>query len=166
MNRNSTRLGRTTAPAVRHDPMVQLSWLIVLRRYLVWTMVAHLLWEVLQLPLFTIWGDEPLSANVFAVVHCTGGDLLIAGAVLAVSLVFVGVNEWPDQHFVRVAVVATTIGVAYTGYSEWLNTEVRQAWAYTELMPTLPWLGTGLTPLLQWLILPPLGLWIARGLRR
>lgn len=39
-----------------------------------------------------------------------------------------------------------------------LNTVFRRAWAYSELMPTLPWLGTGLAPLLQWLLIPPLAL--------
>ncbi|WP_205527550.1 hypothetical protein [Halomonas sp. JS92-SW72] len=29
-------------------------------------------------------------------------------------------------------------------------------------MPTLPLLGTGLAPLLQWLLLPPLIVWLAR----
>ena len=57
------------------------------------------------------------------------------------------------------------IGVGYTVYSEWLNTTVRKAWAYSELMPTLPMLGTGLSPLLQWLIVPIFGfaaMWLRR----
>jgi len=54
----------------------------------------------------------------------------------------------------------TALGAAYTVYSEWLNTGVRMAWAYSELMPVVPGIGTGLSPLLQWLVLPPLGLWL------
>ena len=46
---------------------------------------------------------------------------------------------------------------------EWLNVVVRQTWAYTEMMPQVPVLGTGLSPLLQWLLLPSLALWLARG---
>jgi len=41
-------------------------------------------------------------------------------------------------------------------FSEWLNVEVRATWTYTDQMPVLPPLGTGLTPLLQWLIVPTL----------
>jgi hypothetical protein len=63
-----------------------------------------------------------------------------------------------------VAVVATAVGLGYTVFSEWLNVEVREAWAYAEAMPRLPLLGTGLAPVLQWLILPPLALLGARGL--
>jgi len=35
-------------------------------------------------------------------------------------------------------------------------------WAYSEAMPHLPVLGTGLLPLLQWLVIPPLVLWFIR----
>jgi hypothetical protein len=38
-------------------------------------------------------------------------------------------------------------GVAYTIFNEWLNTQVRANLAYTELVPTLPVTGTGLSPL-------------------
>jgi hypothetical protein len=39
-------------------------------------------------------------------------------------------------------------------FSEWLNAQLRQNWSYTEAMPVLLPLGTGLTPFLQWLIVP------------
>jgi hypothetical protein len=39
---------------------------------------------------------------------------------------------------------------------EWLATEVWHRWSYAADMPTLPLVGTGLVPLLQWLVLPPL----------
>jgi hypothetical protein len=50
------------------------------------------------------------------------------------------------------------LGAAYTILSEWLNVEIRRSWSYTATMPVLPFLGTGLTPLLQWLIVPTLAL--------
>jgi len=53
---------------------------------------------------------------------------------------------------------AIGLGVAYTIFSEWLNVEIRRSWSYTAAMPVLPWLGTGLTPLLQWVIVPGLAL--------
>ena len=36
-------------------------------------------------------------------------------------------------------------------------------WRYSDLMPRLPPLGTGLSPVLQWLILPPLMIRLVRG---
>src|SRR5215204_7706931 len=60
---------------------------------------------------------------------------------------------WPaeGQARRRVVTVTTLVGVSYTIFSEWLNVEVRQTWAYTELMPRLPPLDVGLMPVLQWL---------------
>jgi hypothetical protein len=42
--------------------------------------------------------------------------------------------------------------MAYTSWSEWYNVYRVGSWRYTELMPTI--FGIGLSPLLQWLILP------------
>ena len=52
------------------------------------------------------------------------------------------------------ALPAILLGIGYTVFSEWLNTQVRQSWSYTEAMPLLPPFGTGLTPFLQWVIVP------------
>jgi hypothetical protein len=40
-----------------------------------------------------------------------------------------------------------------------MNTTVRKAWEYSKLMPTIPILDTGLSPLMQWLIVPTIGFW-------
>ena len=56
----------------------------------------------------------------------------------------------------KVAILAVGLGIAYTLASEWGNVEVRRAWAYTPAMPRLPWIGTGLSPLAQWLLVPSL----------
>jgi hypothetical protein len=112
-------------------------------------------WELVQLPLYTVWWSEPWWRTAVALVHCTGGDLVIGTVAFVLALVVSG-QAWPQDRSARrrVVVVATVIGVSYTIFSEWLNVEVRQSWAYTESMPRLPFLGTGLTPLLQWLLLP------------
>lgn len=137
-------------------------WRRVLIRYLGFIAVANLVWEVAQLPLYTIFQTGRPGALAFAVVHCTAGDVLIALAALALALALVGRDTWPADAYVQVAAAATVIGVGYTVYSEWLNTGVRQSWAYAPAMPTLPLLGTGLAPVAQWLVLPLLGFWWAR----
>ena len=47
-------------------------------------------------------------------------------------------------------------GLAYTVFSEWLNVVVRAAWAYADWMPIIPIAGLriGLSPLLQWIVVP------------
>ena len=138
------------------------SWLRVMRAYMTLLIPAMLIWEIAQLPLYTLWWEESAGAIAYAVLHCTLGDALIGVAALAWALLLTADRAWPAQGFRRVLVAAVAIGVAYTIYSEWLNIEVRRAWAYTEAMPRLPWLGTGLGPLLQWSVLPPLALVAAR----
>jgi hypothetical protein len=146
----------------------QTIWRRVVIRYLSFIGVANLAWETAQLPLYTIWQTGSPGELAFAVVHCTAGDVLIAAAALMLAMALVGRDTWPTEAYVQVAVVATTIGVGYTLYSEWLNTAVRQSWAYAPAMPTLPLIRTGLVPVVQWLVLPPLGFWVVRrrfGLR-
>jgi hypothetical protein len=149
--------------ATRGDATGQRDWLGALRRYLVFVLLANFVWEVLQLPLYTLWREGTPGEIAFAVVHCTGGDLLIALSSLAAALVVTGRPAWPRERFWPVAGVALAIGVGYTIFSEWLNLVVRASWAYSELMPVVPPFGTGLSPLLQWIVIPLAGLWWARG---
>ncbi len=129
-------------------------WLIVLRRYFVFAIPAHFAWEAAQVPLYTIWYTDPPGKIAFAVIHCTGGDALITAASLLGALLLCGNQRWPNERYIAVAAPAVLAGVAYTIFSEWHNTEVRGSWAYSSLMPTLPVIGTGLSPLLQWFVIP------------
>jgi hypothetical protein len=143
-------------------------WLWVLRRYFAVIIPLHLLWEIAHLPLYTIWHDAEMAENLFAAVHCTGGDLLIAMATLLLALVALG-SGWPvdPRAYRRVAGAALIMGIGYTVFSEWLNTEVRGAWAYSTFMPVLPPIGTGLSPILQWIVVPLAGFgWAYRPLKR
>lgn len=127
----------------------------VLRRFALASLVGHFAWETLQLPLYAIWFEGTIAQIAFAVVHCTGGDLLIAGSSLLLALLMFG-RGWPSdkQAFQNVMVAAIAVGVAYTIFSEWLNVSVRRSWGYSPWMPQLPLLGTGLSPLAQWFVVP------------
>lgn len=142
-------------------------WLIMLRRYLVAIVVGNLAWEFAQLPLYTIWHEGSMGEIVFAALHCTSGDLVIASLTLLGALAIAADSRWPHARFTIVAALAVFSGLAYTVFSEWLNTEIRGSWAYTDWMPTLPVIGSGVAPLAQWLLIPPFALWWARhGIRQ
>ena len=144
------------------------SWLQTLRRYFVCIALAHLVWEFAHMPLYTIWEQGSTAEIVFAALHCTGGDLLIATSALTIALLLVG-TDWPESVAARRKVLAltVTIGVGYTIFSEWLNIVIRKAWAYSDLMPVIPIIETGLSPVAQWLVIPGFGLWWAgRGALR
>lgn len=144
----------------------RVSWLSAIRRYLVAVAAGNLLWEFAQMPLYALGQTGSSRDIILAGLHCTAGDVLIALAALLAALVAFGSAEWPGNRFRPVTVAALVIGVSYTVVSEYLNTTIRHSWTYSALMPTLPWLGTGLAPLVQWLLIPPLALtWAAERLR-
>ena len=134
----------------------------VLLTYAWVSLVGNLVWEVVQLPLYTLFREARPTDIAWAVLHCTVGDLLIGASVLGLSVVLVGARRWPQAHFGRVALAAIALGVGYTVFSEWFNVTVRGSWTYAPAMPRLPPLGTGLAPLLQWLAVPSVAFALAR----
>lgn len=125
-------------------------------RYVIATVVLNLLWEIAQMPLYTLWLTGSISEITYAILHCTVGDMLIASVSLMAAGILLRARDWPEDRYPSVAVVTIALAMSYTIFSEWWNVEVRQAWAYREMMPRLPLFGTGLSPLLQWLFVPML----------
>ena len=141
-------------------------WLQSTRTFLGVSAIGHLIWEILQLPLYVIWSAGTGREIAFAIVHCLAGDLMIATLSLVAALLLFGSPAWPSRQLVPTMVGTLVIGVGYTVYSEWVNTAVRKAWAYSDLMPVVPLLGTGLSPLIQWLVVPAIGfaaIWFRYG---
>ncbi len=131
-------------------------WLATLRRFAVITLLGHLLWEMAHISLYTIWIEGTWSEITFAVLHCTGGDLLIAMTSLLLALFAFGARDWPRERTFPVLAAMIVFGVGYTIFSEWLNIVVREAWAYRDIMPVIPIIDAGLTPMLQWVVIPTL----------
>jgi hypothetical protein len=146
--------------AARSDELTALGdWISALRRYFIASALGNLIWEFAQLPLYTAWQQGSARDIVVAAAHCTGGDILIAGSSLVAALIVAGSRSWPRDGFRIVASLAIAGGLAYTIFSEWLNTEIRGSWAYSEWMPTLPLIGAGLSPFAQWIVVPALAFW-------
>jgi hypothetical protein len=132
-------------------------WLSALRRYIAFIAVANLIWEFAHMPLYALWETGSAGEIVFAAVHCTGGDILIALSAVMLALFFVGSPAWPAVRKGRVVMLTVAFGLGYTVFSEWLNIEVRQVWAYRDLMPVIPVIDAGLSPVLQWIAIPLIG---------
>jgi hypothetical protein len=149
-------------PRTDHVQPAGSNWLRALRVYLAVILIANFAWEILQLPLYSLWTTGTTWQMAFAVLHCTGGDVLIALSALTIALVVVGTKRWPAEGQERVMLVTLALGVGYTMFSEWLNIVVRSSWAYSELMPVVPIVKIGLFPLLQWIFIPTIALSLAR----
>jgi hypothetical protein len=145
-------------------PPASPNWFAALRAYLLTVAAIDLLWETAQLPLYTLWGTGTHGQKLFAVVHCTAGDVLIALASLTSGLMLTGHRNWPACRFAVVAAFTLAFGFGYTVYSEWLNVVVRKSWDYSELMPIVSILGfnLGMSPLMQCIVVPTLALYVSR----
>lgn len=138
------------------------SWTEV--RLALFGVVLHGAWEFLHSPLY-----EDHTIGWFYVLwtrlHCTVGDVMILLFTFWLTSLLVGNRRWLERFQPFPVAVFTLSGMAYTTYSEWYNVYVAGHWSYTDSMPEL--LGIGVTPLLQWLILPPLiGLFLRETRRR
>jgi len=137
---------------------------LIVKWYLPWLAALNLIWEIGQLPFYTIWRNASAVYIAFAVAHCTVGDVLIGGATLAIALLVVRAGPLGRWRWPGIAAVTTVLGVLYTIASEWKNTTLEQSWEYAAAMPVIQVQGVaiGLLPLAQWMVIPPVALLLAR----
>lgn len=129
------------------------SWSFILRAYLSRLALCSLVWEILQLPLYTLWTEPDAWRIAYAVAHCTAGDVLIGTTALCIALILSRAGaraHWPNS---RIVLWMVFLSLAYTVHSELRNLALGN-WAYSPWMALLPWLDVGLAPLLQWVIVP------------
>lgn len=113
--------------------------------------VLHGVWEMAHSPLYSDYARSWFYL-LWTRIHCTIGDVLILLIAFWVTSCIVGNRRWIKQFKWIPLTIFTLSGMVYTAYSEWYNVYVRESWAYTEAMPKV--FGVGLTPLLQWGVLP------------
>jgi hypothetical protein len=120
-------------------------------------------WEFLQVPLFAGLGELPHWEAVETCSLAAVGDAVIALVAFWVAAAIGRSRRWLMRPRPATWSAYLATGLAITVALEWSATALFDRWQYAAEMPTVPWLGTGLTPLLQWLLLPPLVVVLARG---
>ncbi|MGQ0579760.1 MAG: hypothetical protein ACT4PQ_12750 [Betaproteobacteria bacterium] len=135
----------------------------IARRYVPVLGVLNLAWETAQLPFYKLWQEASASFIAYAVVHCTLGDVAIGTLALLLALIATRARAVDTWRWRNLALFLVIPAVGYTALSEWINTIVRGSWAYSPLMPVVNIGGIeiGLSPLAQWLVIPPVALWFA-----
>ncbi len=124
--------------------------------------VLNLTWEIAQVRLYTIWAAADGMSVAWALFHCSLGDVVIALAMFALAGMVLWRADWPVSHPWTGGVIVVIGALAFTAWSEWYNVYRVGNWGYTASMPMI--FGIGLSPLLQWLILPPVMVIIYRML--
>ena len=115
--------------------------------------VLNLAWEIAHVRLYTIWAEADYPAVAWAVLHCTLGDVAIALAMFSIAGLLLHRMDWPASQPWGGCLIVAFGATAFTIWSEWFNVFRIGNWSYASNMPTV--FGIGISPLLQWLVLPP-----------
>lgn len=123
----------------------------------------HFVWEMLQVPFFTDMTEAGHWYVVWLCTRATIGDANIAIGAYAVAALVFRDCFWPVSgwKWTRLSVYLAA-GLLVTILFEYWATGDGARWSYSELMPVVPWTGTGVLPLAQWVILPLLTVLIVR----
>lgn len=131
---------------------------------LVLSFLGHFTWEILQAPLFANLSKTDHFSGIAICLKATFGDLAIALAAFWCAAIVAKGRNWVTNTGIPAPAMFFAVGLLATIGLEYLNTEVTDRWAYDGVMPTLPILGTGLSPILQWIFVPMFVLWYMRRL--
>jgi hypothetical protein len=126
-------------------------------------LLLNFVWEIWQAPLFQ--GMDELT-HFEATVHCTKaalGDVVILLVAFWIIALTARSRGWIIHPKTIQIVGFIAIGIIITMVFEAVAIHVLNRWQYAMTMPILPILGTGIAPILQWLIIPPI---IASMMRR
>lgn len=124
--------------------------------------LLHFAWEMMQVPWFEGMTEASHGDVVWLCTRATVGDVVIALSAFWVACLAARDRHWIQQARRKPFLVMLFTGVVMTLAFEWLATGLLERWRYAEVMPVVPIIGVGLTPLLQWLLLPPLIVWLSR----
>lgn len=130
----------------------------------VFALLLNYPWEFLQVPLFEGMAQAGHWDAIRTCTRATLGDAVImltaywAVALGTRSRRWVMDASWPRVvMFAGIGVLITIVIERLALAGSWLG-----GWKYAPSMPIVPGLEVGLSPLLQWVVLPPLVLWFAR----
>ena len=130
----------------------------------VFALLLNYPWEFLQVPLFE---SMPEARHWDAILTCTraalGDAVITLISYWCVSMAARSRNWIMSPNTSRIMMFAGT-GVLITIVIErlalagmWLG-----GWQYSSLMPIVPGVEVGLSPVLQWIVLPPIVVWFSR----
>lgn len=123
--------------------------------------LLNFVWEMWQIPFYEDMPGKPHLLAVWQCTRATFGDVVIMLVAFWVVAAIIRSRRWIVAPNWRQVVGFVIVGVLITVGMEEISLQLDR-WAYADLMPTLPLVGTGLLPLAQWILLPPLVVWFVR----
>lgn len=122
----------------------------------------HFIWEFIQIPTYEGMAELEHLQGVLVCTQATFGDVGIALVAFWAASISVRSRRWIASLRPLPLAVYWLTGIAITVALEFIYTEITHRWAYSELMPLVPPLGTGLSPLMQWVLVPLLVVFVVR----
>lgn len=123
---------------------------------------TNLIWEIVQMPLFNSYPEATFLGVNIACIQASAGDAVMLVVAFWIVAGLLNSREWIFHLSIFRIVLFLVPGLVFTILAEQLATGSLNRWEYGDLMPTLPFLGTGAAPVVQWLIIPPLVLWVVK----
>jgi hypothetical protein len=124
--------------------------------------VLHFVWEFVQVPTYTGMAELPHWEAIKLCLSATFGDVGFALTAFWVACLAARRRDWILRPTRFSATIFVAVGIVLTVGFEYYYTNISLRWTYSELMPLVPPLGTGLSPLLQWFVVPLLVIWLTR----
>ena len=123
--------------------------------------LLNFVWEVLQTPFFVDISTE-ITTIIWYRFHCTLGDVMISLAGFWFVALILRSRSWFLNPTKKKLLLFVAFGVSYTIFSEIKNVSLNKLWGYSNLMPIIPGIEVGVIPLIQWIIVPLLLVFIVR----
>jgi hypothetical protein len=122
--------------------------------------LLNFVYEVWQAPYYEFYGSPSLAAKINDLTHCTFGDgVIILFSGWAVSAL-VRSRDWVLHPTWKLAFLFTSIGLLITLVIETYRVNISKVYGVSVL--AVPILGMSSLAVIQWIILPPFILYLAR----
>ena len=128
----------------------------------IFSFLLSFFWEVQQMPFYQVSNEFSCFDRTRNCTLATVGDVGISLTAFWVVAALAKSRRWVHQPSLKQITIFTLVGVVITVVFEVLATRLFGVWEYAASMPTIPLLGTGLVPLLMWLLMPPLTIWFVK----
>lgn len=122
--------------------------------------LLHYPWEFLQVPFFAGMEEAPHWDATLFCSRAALGDAAMELVAFWIVAAVVRSRRWVLSPSPKTVALFIALGLAMTLAFEWLATGWLDRWTYAASMPVVPLLGVGALPLVQWLLLPPISLWL------
>ncbi len=116
--------------------------------------LLHFVWEFLQAPTYVGMMEMKHWDGIKLCLSATFGDAGFALVAFWIASMSVRDRNWIGARGGLPTAIFLAVGIALTVGFEYYYTNVSLRWTYSVLMPLIPPFGTGLSPLLQWTVIP------------